>query len=163
MSLFPSPWCTCTGGSIMALAGCVFRVWGYQNPWLISAESTILWGWVRTLDLAPCRTTRNHCGPVYTPGKSMEKWKAGQASEDYGRGPGLGMPTRDGRLATLLGRLLGSSGVPHWGAQDCFPLPPDLSLPAEEAGAVLSVQMCHNPDVGRGFKRCTHSETRIRV
>lgn len=39
-------------------------------------------------------------GPVYTPGRRMDKWKAGWASEDYGWGPELGMPTSDGRLAT---------------------------------------------------------------
>ena len=74
--LFPSPWCTCTGGSSVALACWLcLQGLGYQNPWFISAESTVLWGWVRTLDLAPCCTTRNqaglftHLAEVWTSGK----------------------------------------------------------------------------------------------
>lgn len=38
-------------------ADCVFRVWG-----VIGAEGSVLVGWVRTLDLTPCRVARNHAG-----------------------------------------------------------------------------------------------------
>lgn len=51
----------------------VFRVWGYQNPQLISAEGTVLWVWVRTLDLAPCRATGNHAS-LFTHLAEVESW-----------------------------------------------------------------------------------------
>lgn len=52
---------------------CVFRVWGYQTPQLISVEGTILWGWVRTLDLAPRRATGNRTG-LFTHLVEVESW-----------------------------------------------------------------------------------------
>lgn len=74
----------------------VFRVWGYQNPQLISVEATVLWGWVRTLDLAPCRATGNHEG-LFTHLAEVESWPGLRGLRLRPRARGA---HADGRLAT---------------------------------------------------------------
>lgn len=129
-------------------ADCVFRVWGYQNPQLISVEATILWGWVRTLDLAPCGATRNYA-VLFTHLAEVESWPGLRGLRLRPRARGAHKGWTAGYLARRTLRMLWGS---LWGDQDGFPLSPGLSLPAKEAEATVLCSNVPQSRCGQGFE-----------